>query len=532
MVGWVVLFLILGGVGGLGVEENGVQLYKDLEGGALVRSFENYFRAGYALYAGTVKDRLKTYEYRGMAINALEKALELRPRDSRYGKLVAETVMLLGRMYTHVSEAEKAVEIVSTYIARENVALEVWIELVFVRSEAYKALGEMRLSLQDAVTAILANPPGTSAMSVSFSDYSKEMFIEFNVDSQGKDYDWFVDMFREKAKKEFKEKGLSQDIYGASRYFALFSMLEKTNRVLAWEFLTIGNSIQHHALQPNLAFIESQFDTIKHVFNWEMLVSFGGLDIGYRPKEKLVFLVGLPRSGSSLVEQILDAHSQITGLGEESEITSFVHEFKDKIVLAASGKLGIGSLRAWVSNECGRVFKTMRSRHESKGRDTVVFIDKMLGHYSNIGLIHIALPSARFIHVSKGEEKAALFSLYRKQFEYDVASWSYDLATMKRFFGLYKSLMAHWRQVLDPGVMFEVTHEDFVMNWVARSKELVRFCGVPWEEGVLNFHLGKRVVTTLSLLQVKQPVSVSFLSKWKPFDGYLSAELADERDEL
>jgi hypothetical protein len=159
--------------------------------------------------------------------------------------------------------------------------------------------------------------------------------------------------------------------------------------------------------------------------------------------------------------------------------------------------------------------------------------DKMPANFQFAGLIHMALPNARFIHVRRDPVDTCL-SCFSKNFSGGIG-YSYDLGELGRYYTAYTHLMRHWRRVLPPGVMHELRYEDLVQDFEPQARALVRHCGLEWDEHCLRFHKTERSVRTASVAQVRQPLYPDAVGRWRPFAamlGPLLAELDEVPDQL
>ncbi len=210
-----------------------------------------------------------------------------------------------------------------------------------------------------------------------------------------------------------------------------------------------------------------------------------------------IFIVGMPRSGSTLVEQILASHSGVAGLGE---IDAF-----------SKAMAGLGrpfsfpdAVASLTEDDLSRMGENYIRRVRALAPVAGVIVDKLLDNFRFLGLIHLALPNARFIHIRRDPLETCL-SCFSKWFS-DGLDYSYDLAELGRYYRAYDGLMAHWREVLPGGVMLEAWHEDIVADLDGQSRRLADFCGLVWDPRCLEFHKTERQVRTASKTQVRQPL--------------------------
>ncbi len=146
--------------------------------------------------------------------------------------------------------------------------------------------------------------------------------------------------------------------------------------------------------------------------------------------------------------------------------------------------------------------------------------DKMPTNFRYLGLIHLALPNARIIHVRRDVRDIA-FSCFSILFEEDQLPFTYDLTELGRYIHAYQALMEHWREILLPGVMLEVQYEEIVDDLAGQAKRIVAHCGLHWDDACLEFHKTKRIVHTASAAQVRQPIYRNSIGRWRDYEDLL-----------
>jgi tetratricopeptide (TPR) repeat protein len=233
------------------------------------------------------------------------------------------------------------------------------------------------------------------------------------------------------------------------------------------------------------------------------------------PSGSPVFVVGMPRSGSTLIEQILASHPDVFGAGERPEfgkaLASALSPARDastRIVIDALEDARQNQFAALGADYLRRIDEVMPG---SRGFKRVV--DKYPFNFINLGLIHLALPNARFIHSRRAPVETCL-SIFSRIFS-DVP-FSYDLGELGRYYQAYDALMSHWKEVLPEGVMLEVQYEDLVGDLEGTARRMIAHCGLDWDERCLQFHQTSRTVTTASATQVRQPIYRTSLQRWRP----------------
>jgi tetratricopeptide (TPR) repeat protein len=231
-----------------------------------------------------------------------------------------------------------------------------------------------------------------------------------------------------------------------------------------------------------------------------------------------IFIVGLPRSGSTLLEQILASHSAVEGTRELPDIPGFALELG---ILEVGGKPSEFPQR--VARLSPAELKALGQRYldqtrPNRPRGTPYFIDKMPTNFLHVGLIHLILPNARIIDARRSP-LACCFSNFKQHFQAGV--WfSYSLNDIGRFYRSYVQLMTHYDSVL-PGRVHRVSYELLVSDLEGEVRKLLEYCGLPFEDQCLRFHETRRVVQTASSEQVRRPLFAEGVDQWRNFEPWL-----------
>jgi len=269
---------------------------------------------------------------------------------------------------------------------------------------------------------------------------------------------------------------------------------------------------------------------LKKVFTKERLAS--APDTGHA-SDIPVFIVGMPRTGSSLIEQIISRHSQASGAGELETI----HQFAEKICSLRDHKNYVAE---WTKHLKG---DELRKHAESylevlrKGNeDSLRITDKLPENYVYLGFIHLMFPKARVIHSIRNPLDTCL-SCYFQSFT--SLNWTFEMDSITRRYQHYRQIMDYWKSALPAGTILDVNYEDLINNQEEESRKLIAHCGLDWEEACLDYMSEQRDVKTASLWQVRQPMYKSSLKRWtnyaphlEPLAKGLSAYLDDEDMEL
>jgi tetratricopeptide (TPR) repeat protein len=231
-----------------------------------------------------------------------------------------------------------------------------------------------------------------------------------------------------------------------------------------------------------------------------------------------IFILGLPRSGSTLVEQILASHSQVEGTQELTTIDHIAFDLQGRRdpLDDARYPAQLGEMKAEQFRALGQAFLRETKVHRARGKP--FFIDKMPNNFRHIGLIHLMLPNAKIIDVRR-EPLSCCFSNYKQLFA-QGQEFSYGLEDIARYYRSYLDLMRHWDEVL-PGRVLRVQYEDVVEDLEGSVARILDHCGLPYEEACIEYHKTERSIRTPSSEQVRQPIFRDGLDQWRNFEPWL-----------
>lgn len=236
------------------------------------------------------------------------------------------------------------------------------------------------------------------------------------------------------------------------------------------------------------------------------------------PAADPIFILGLPRAGSTLLEQILSSHSQIEGTLELPNILSLAHRIdgRRRIGEEANYPRNLADIDAAQFAEFGEAF--LRDTRIHRKRGTPFFIDKMPNNFRHIGLIHLILPNAKIIDARRGA-MGCCFSGFKQLFA-EGQEFTYGLEEVGHYYRDYAGLMAHWDQVL-PGQVLRMRYEEVVEDLESQVRRMLDFLQLPFEAACLSFHETERAVRTASSEQVRQPIFRSGVDQWEKFSAFL-----------
>lgn len=280
----------------------------------------------------------------------------------------------------------------------------------------------------------------------------------------------------------------------------------------AFDYFAEGNAIRRKGIDYDAARTRDEFEAMKAVFDKAFFEK-------HKPSatadDTPIFVVGMPRSGTTLVEQIIASHPKVYGAGELSILKTAVGK-QFPLNMQGGFPWGIADMQDKAFAEAGQAYLDMlHARYPGFQRVT----DKMPGNFLLVGFIHLMLPKAKIIHCAR-DAAATCLSIYKVHFRGDSHRYGYDLGELADFHNLYTDIMTHWRTVL-PGVVHDVRYEDFVADQEGQTRALIAHLGLPWDDAVLSFHETDRPVRTASAAQVRQPMYQGSVDLWKRYGDRL-----------
>ena len=299
--------------------------------------------------------------------------------------------------------------------------------------------------------------------------------------------------------------------------FALGKALEDArDHAGSWAAYALGNDLHRAAHSYNPTVFETNTREQRRVCTPAFFSARQGWGLA---DPAPIFVLGLPRSGSTLIEQILASHSQVEGTQELPDIQRIVHDLQGRTLdfdnpqyPGVLDRLDAGTIR-----RLGEQYMADTRAHRALGR--TYFIDKMPNNFRHIGLIHLILPNATIIDARRNPMDCCFSNL--KQLFAQGQEFTYGIENIARYYRTYLDLMRHWDSVL-PGRVLRVINEDLIEDPEGQIRRLLDHCGLPFEDSCLNFHQTNRSVRTPSSEQVRRPVNKDGVGQWKPYAEWLA----------
>lgn len=277
-----------------------------------------------------------------------------------------------------------------------------------------------------------------------------------------------------------------------------------------------GNRLQHAILPCDERRADELVDAIIDTFTPEFFAS----KLEQRPLSSAkgktpIFIVGMPRSGTTLLEQILSSHPSVFGAGE----LTILNEVVSDITKASAERFYTQELTRLSKTNLQKMGKDYVRRVWNLSPKSAFITDKMPANFFYLGLIYLALPNAKIIHAMR-DPMDSCFSCFSRLFN-DTMEFAYDQQTIGRYYQRYMRLMNHWRKVLPAGTILDLPYEDMVAHTETQSKRVLEFVGLPWNADCLEFYKNDRLVQTASVAQVRKPIYKTSVARWKHFARHL-----------
>jgi tetratricopeptide (TPR) repeat protein len=399
----------------------------------------------------------------------------------------------IGSFYSSIGEHQRALEAYSKAIARDSSQAVFW----FNRATIQRFLGRLSEAEADYDRAIELRPHDYEAYT-NRSELRRQTPSQNHIDVMERHLaagisSWRGEMqLRHALAKEYEDLG---------------------NHADSWRHLERGARLRREHLQYDVRYDTDTVDWIMQAFPSAPDEPVGGCQT-----QEPIFILGLPRSGTTLVERILGSHSRVFAAGE-------LNHFAAALVSAAVERNGgqslprpqlIAATRELDFTAVGSDY-VQRTRPATSSRQH--FTDKMPLNYLYCGLIRRALPNARIVHVTR-HPMASCYAMFKTLFK-DGYPFSYDLSDIARYYVGYRRLMDHWRKTM-PGVIYDISYENLVRDQEGESRRLLAACGLEWEDGCLQFHRNPTVTTTASASQVRRPMYDSSLKQWRHYEVQLA----------
>lgn len=297
-------------------------------------------------------------------------------------------------------------------------------------------------------------------------------------------------------------------------YFALARGFEgRGDFEMAWQNYVLGNDLKRQQVHYDPVQTEVQHDSIIELLSNEFIESKSQ---AAEPGPVPIFILGLPRSGSTLLEQILASHSQVEGAGELPYIIVMSRALGGPRSEGVQYPKALSDMTPDQLTALGKSYLYNTKIHREQ--DLPFFTDKLPANFTHIGLIHMVLPNAKIIDARRHPLDTCVAN-FRQHFAVGK-NQSYDLNEFAEYYLEYVRMMDHWDAVL-PGLTLKVQYEDVVQDLEGQTRRMLDHCGLDWEDACLNFYENTRPVNTVSAEQVREPIYKDSVAFWKNYESHL-----------
>ena len=290
--------------------------------------------------------------------------------------------------------------------------------------------------------------------------------------------------------------------------FALAKAYEDLgNHEELFKHLNEGNRIRKKEMSNSIADSEEHNELIKLFFNSNNIKLTYRDSLPIRP----IFIVGMPRSGTSLVEQIISSHHEVYGAGEVNNFHNIIMPIIEKHAVNENYNLKndeFALIRKQYSNSLERFYANEK-----------VITDKWILNFKTIGFILSAFPESKIVHL-KRDARATCWSIYKHYFSDEGNRWAYDYQDLARFYKSYLGLMDYWHNLF-PGKIYDISYEDLTSNQEKETRNLLKYCDLDWDENCLNFYTNTRAVKTASAVQVRNKMYQGSSDVWRQYSEHL-----------
>jgi tetratricopeptide (TPR) repeat protein len=287
----------------------------------------------------------------------------------------------------------------------------------------------------------------------------------------------------------------------------------------AFQHLLQGNALKRRHVVYDEAEVLGRMERMRQIISADFIAARHGSG---DPSPRPVFIVGMPRSGTTLLEQILASHPQVFGAGELHLLDRMAGHVRGLLPGTPPFPKMMLAMSATHYRTLAAFYLERLARHAP---DAVRITDKMTANFLFCGLIHLALPNATIVHMVRDPIDTCV-SCFGTHF-IEGQGHTYDLAALGRYYRHYRALMAHWHQVLPPGRIVDVQYEDLVADLEGTARRVVAHCGLPWDDRCLDFHRTERTVRTASATQVRRPIYKDSVGRWRGVKDFLGPLLTE-----
>jgi tetratricopeptide (TPR) repeat protein len=281
----------------------------------------------------------------------------------------------------------------------------------------------------------------------------------------------------------------------------------------SFDYYATGNAIRNASFNYDEEEAKRSFATLEAVFTKEFFARHQGS--GSTDATPL-FVLGMPRTGTTLVEQILASHADVFGAGELHDLDRIIKQHFGQIAEPGFTE-AIENAALDIYHDAGEAYLSCLKTHADGDK---FITDKMPGNFQWIGMIKLMIPNAKVIHCRRNPMDTCL-SIFKNYFSMEGLPYAYDLGQLGSYYRLYENLMDHWYEVL-PGFIHEIKYENVVADQQRETAGLLNFCNLEWDDACLTFYNTNRAVSTASAAQVRKPIYGDSVERWRKYEKQLA----------
>jgi tetratricopeptide (TPR) repeat protein len=425
------------------------------------------------------------------AIQSFEKVIELEPHSMQANLLLASVLAPAARTHDAIAAYRKVLELRPNHPGA-----------LLGLGHTLKTVGQQDEAVQ-AYRDCIGMRPGNGETYWSLANLKTFKLSDEDIQAM---------------ESQVARQDMDEDLNTQSRVNFLFALAkayeDRGDFDRAWAYYEEGNSTQRLEETYDPVRTEVMNDEIIKVFDSGFLAQHSGTG---NPSPEPIFIIGLPRSGSTLLEQILASHSMVEGTAELPYAGIVANSMNRNRADGVNYPRAVRELSGQHFHRLGQKYLDLARIHRTEGKPR--FIDKMPNNFPAVGLLHLILPNCKIIDARRYPMDSCL-SCYRQLFARGQ-SFTYDLTDIGEYFLEYQRMMDYWHEVL-PGRCLTMQYEDLVMDFDSQVRRLLEFCELPWEENCARFYATDRPVRTASSEQVRQPVYSRSINFWRNHESHLA----------
>lgn len=460
---------------------------------------EGNVAAAEALYRALIAEKVKAPQpYCNLAVICAQSGRDEEAR-ALWARAIAidpgslQAAMGIAGHYERFGKIEKAIEAYRRFLARQPGN----IDAKYLLANLYKAQGKFA-EATELYRQIMAKRPDYAQAHFTYAAIHKYR------DAEDPHIRAMLDLLQSGA---LPAEGQTQLAFALSKAYE-----DLRDYPRAFAFLEQGNRLRRGSFDYSIEGDEDLINNIIDTFNRDDL---SRLQVEGDPSARPIFIVGMVRSGTSLVEKILASHSDVHGAGE----LDYLYTLAGRLFLDPASRYQFRPLPGYSSSAFRRLGSAYLERIAVLNKESPRVTDKMPFNMMMIGLIRLALPNAKIIHCVRDARDTCL-SIYRQNFTTGNYRFAYDLRTTGQFHNLYRKLMRHWHAVF-PGAIHDISYESLTQNPEPEIRKLLAACDLEWQDACLHFDKSPGIVNTASFFQVRQPLYTSSVKLWQKYEAYL-----------